>query len=520
MKNPVLLLLLIALLILCPLKYSLMAQEAILNSKHTLQLNKKPFYKAMIRINQMTGYNFSYNSDLVDENKLVSYTFSNHSLHEILDSLFNNDTNLAYDLVGQHIVIRKNDDPALPSSFSIKNNNAFYVQIQGKVVDEKSGTPLSYANVGLLNKGIGTISNHKGDFILKFHRNSLDDTLAISYMGYENALVPLKDVADKQVFPLKKKFHTIQEIIVRLYDAEKIVMDGLNRLPDNYHFDPLVATGFYRETIQKEQQYTSISEAVLQIYKPYQKAFRQPRISILKSRKSMDTGKKDSLTMKLKAGLEAVLLLDIIHERISFFDRNADQYYRYIISDISYFDGHNAYVISFSPKVETDIPLYSGKLFIDVQTLALVKAEFHLNRENLEKISDLLIIKKKWDIHVNPKAVKYFVDYRRIHNKYFLNQIRGELAFKVRKRNQLFGRDFKITIEMLTSKVDTSAVEKFQPKQLAKPHKVFIEQLKSFDQEFWGPYNYIRPVEPLEKVIQKLGSKIDVLEEFEQRPHF
>ena len=356
MKNPVLYLLTLALLSGCPIQSSLRAQDTLLNSRLTLQLNKAPFYKAMIRINQMTGYNFSYNSDLVDENKLVSCTFKNQSIIEILDSLFNNDTSLVYDLIGQHIVIHKKDDHAVPSSLFRKDSSGSYRQIRGKVVDAKSESPLSYANIGLLNKGIGTISNHHGEFILKIDRKSIDDTLAISYMGYENALIPLKEVSDEQVCSLKKKLYTIQEIIVRLNDAEKIVMQALKSVNRNYYFQPMVATGFYRETIQKEQQYTSVSEAVLQIYKPYRKAFQQPRISLLKSRKTTDTGKKDSLTMKLKAGLKAVLLLDIIHEKISFFDRDADQYYRYTISDISYFDGHNAYVINFLPKVETDIP--------------------------------------------------------------------------------------------------------------------------------------------------------------------
>ena len=88
-------------------------------------------------------------------------------------------------------------------------------------------------------------------------------------------------------------------------------------------------------------------------------------------------------------------------------------------------------VIEFSPDKEAEIPLYTGKLYLDAKTLALVSAEFHLNRENLKKVSESLIIKKKWNIHVRPREVSYFVNYRRIRNKYFLNQIRGELSFKV-----------------------------------------------------------------------------------------
>jgi hypothetical protein len=291
-----------------------------------------------------------------------------------------------------------------------------------------------------------------------------------------------------------------------------VIDRALNRIKQNYYFNPLTATGFYRETIRREGNYTSVSEAVIEMYKPYNKIFQSPKIKILKSRKSTDVSNRDSINLKLKAGLEAILLLDIIHEDISFFNSGYFQYYEFAVANISHFDGHNTYVIEFSPDKEAEIPLYTGKLYLDAKTLALVSAEFHLNRENLKKVSESLIIKKKWNIHVRPREVSYFVNYRRIRNKYFLNQIRGELSFKVRKQNQLFADDFDVSFEMVTSSVDTSRVKGFEQGTFAKPHKVFIEQIENYDPDFWGNYNYIKPDEPLEQVVRKLGSKIDVLE--------
>ena len=251
----------------------------------------------------------------------------------------------------------------------------------------------------------------------------------------------------------------------------------------------------------------------MDIYKPYNKFFQSPKIKILKSRKSTDVNRKDSITLKLKAGMEAVLLLDPIHENLSFFTRSAFDQYNFSVVNISHYDGHNTYVIEFSPARESEMTLYTGKLYIDVRTMALVRAEFHLDRENLDKIASSLIIKKKWDIHVNPQSVDYYVSYRRIRDKYFLSQIRGDLNFKVRRKNQLFADRFTVTFNMLASNVDTTNVSKFEPGDVFKPHQVFIEQITDYDPAFWGAYNYIKPEEPLEETVNRLGSKINMLQQ-------
>ena len=84
----------------------------------------------------------------------------------------------------------------------------------------------------------------------------------------------------------------------------------------------------------------------MDVYKPYNKLFQSPKIKMLKSRKSTDVNRKDSITIKLKAGMEAVMLLDPIHENLSFFTRSAFDQYNYNVVNISHYDGHNTYLLS------------------------------------------------------------------------------------------------------------------------------------------------------------------------------
>src|SRR6056297_3014302 len=106
MKNVNTILLLAALTVFSLNNKLVMAQENILEQKIRLEMDNEPLHKAFMHLNRITDYKFSYNSNLVDDDKLISISFQNTSLSDILDSLFR-DTTLAYDLVDQHIVIHK-----------------------------------------------------------------------------------------------------------------------------------------------------------------------------------------------------------------------------------------------------------------------------------------------------------------------------------------------------------------------------------------------------------------------------
>jgi len=156
--------------------------------------------------------------------------------------------------------------------------------------------------------------------------------------------------------------------------------------------------------------------------------------------------------------------------------------------------------------------LYHGKLFIDVNSLAIVAAEFSLDKSNLKKIASSLIIKKKWGLNVKPKEVKYFVSYKKSSmNKYYVNHIRGDLTFRVRKKEKFFGKNFQVSFEMATSNIKTNNVKPFSRQSVARAHKIFIEQIEGYDANFWEDYNIIKPDEPVKETLNNIKSKIQKL---------
>ncbi|MFP4621722.1 MAG: hypothetical protein ACLFM7_10450 [Bacteroidales bacterium] len=99
--------------VLCLTSLPVKAQEDILERKIHLEMEQQPLHKVLTDINQLTDYKFSYNTELVDENKLISFSYKNTPLKTILDSLFNDPT-LVYEVVGRHIVVHKNHKKSEP----------------------------------------------------------------------------------------------------------------------------------------------------------------------------------------------------------------------------------------------------------------------------------------------------------------------------------------------------------------------------------------------------------------------
>jgi hypothetical protein len=80
--------------------------------------------------------------------------------------------------------------------------------LKGIVVNAHTKAPIPYANVGILNKNIGTVTNDDGTFQLDVTKLSANDTIRVSYIGY-------------QTFDLvKSQKNTSNETQIRLFPKE------------------------------------------------------------------------------------------------------------------------------------------------------------------------------------------------------------------------------------------------------------------------------------------------------------
>ncbi len=93
--------------------------------------------------------------------------------------------------------------------------------IKGKIVTDDIQKPVANAAVYLSNTSVGTTTNDKGEFTLKFSLSGRFD-LIVSSLGYETYVqnIQSNNLPEKLIITLKNKINYLGNIEVRTYDKE------------------------------------------------------------------------------------------------------------------------------------------------------------------------------------------------------------------------------------------------------------------------------------------------------------
>jgi len=84
------------------------------------------------------------------------------------------------------------------------------------VVQQTNQQPITYVNIGIKNKNIGTVANENGEFSLSLKAENTQDTLTFSCVGFEEMNMPIQQIMQEKtaVFYLKEKVLALQEVVV------------------------------------------------------------------------------------------------------------------------------------------------------------------------------------------------------------------------------------------------------------------------------------------------------------------
>ena len=486
------------------------SQETILDSLFTFDAGQVKTITALEIITQETGFNFTYDSRLVDNEKIIGMTFTSVKLRVILESITKNDS-LDFSVIDKYIIFTRKEKPEpLPAvtTSGIKIN-----YISGNITDEETGEPLPYATIVLKNRGKGTVSNNNGEYGLRIGQEMFDDTLSVSYLGYINSEIPVAEAATGNMnILLKREFISIPGIIIKNQIPHEIIYRALRSIPDNYSKDPVYLNGFYREGVLKRRTLQNYSEAILKIYKSsYTGSLLGDQIKVLKSRKIENTSTKDTLTVRLKAGLRTCNDLDGVKKTFDFIDVESMPDYSYRMTDIVTYEEESAYAIDFEQKEGIDLPLYKGTVYINTVDYAILHAEFELNQAFLFKMKDSFIANSTRGFNTWPVSVKYSVSYRKLHDTYYLSHVRGDLLFASKKKRRLFNTQFTVFLELAVTDIIMNNVSRFDRDEIAPVHSVFSKVITDYDPLFWGNQDFLRPEDNL---LQELKNMNVNLQEF------
>ena len=396
---------------------------------------------------------------------------------------------------------------------SINNNDSSsFKYFKGTILDSKSKNELTFASITVSGSNISSISNSEGDFLIKIPIDRQDASLIISFLGYKDKVISIKDLKqEKNLLYLEPVNILLKDVVVNVMDANKLFSNVLNNRSINYGDSSIQLIGFYRESIKKRRNYVSVLESIVDIQKMPFSIGIQDQVNILKGRKNADYTKLDTVNFKLEGGLFSALFIDLIKDPSNIFSENVFELYNFHFEDITQINDKQVLIISFKQKasIEDPDPLYSGKLFIDAKSLAIISATFQLNVENRIKAGLIFTRKKPKGLVLYPTEVSYQVDYRQQNNKWIFSYSRGDITFKLNWNKWIFNTTYNTTFELVNTNWENQDNQAQINTQKLSPYVIMSDKIsKSADVDFWGEYNIIEPEKSIESAIIKIQRKM------------
>ncbi len=472
--------------------------QDILNTYIPLPPQELTVEQYLYHIENITGYHLAYSSAIVDNKRIALYP-DNLQLKDLLDTLFTSQ-NIHYIFRDKLLILSPQSDALVKSNL---------IKITGTVKNKKTSKGVPFATVHVPGSSIGTISNYEGAFELNLPADSIIDTLMVSCIGYSSDIILSQDflMGPVEVTLLPTKFQ-IEELIVRPEKPMDLILAALKRKQENYSEKPVLLTAFFRESSKQNDNYISISEAVIDIYKTSYSSEQSDLIKLKKGRRGKNTENSELINLIVEGGLYNNLQLDIMKYNVTFLDPEFFNNYEYsFLKQITY-NERQTYIIGFKFKNNLAIPGYNGKIYLDAKSLGLVRAEFDISEEGLQYASSLMVKKIPSQYRILLKQGKYVVEYRYYKGKWNLNHARSEIAFKVRKKrgkeNKGYACQFQSASEFVITGRTTEEFDRIKYREASKPSDILFEQITNTDPEFWGHETTILPEEPLIETIKKL----------------
>ncbi len=451
-------------------------------------------------IDKVSPYKLAYSSAIVENKRIAIYSDSIR-LTELLDTLFT-----THEL---HYIVRGNQLILSPQASSEDEKQ---VKLSGIVRNSRNHRPIPFANVFVPFESTGTITNSEGEFELVLSRDNLPDSIVFSCMGYTSgSIYPQEYLTNRIEAELHPYRFQIDELIVRPEDPVDLILAALEKKGENYSRKPVMLTAFFREASRQNDNYIGLSEALIDIYKTSYLSDENDLVRMKKGRRGTNIQESELVNLVVEGGLYNNMQLDVMKYGVSFLDPDYFIHYDYnLVKQLTY-NNRQTYIIEFTYKDDLDMPGFNGKLYLDAQSLAVVRVEFSISMESLKHAYAMLVKKVPQGFRIRPKYGNYEVEYRYYDGTWNLSHARSEISLRLhKKRNRKksgFSCYFTTSSEFVITGQTQGNIEKIKYRDASKPHDILYEQISDTDLEFWGNETVIMPEEPLLKTLEKFLSK-------------
>jgi len=482
----------------------------ILEQKIKLSGKKETVYKLLKEVSDKSGLLLIYDSQLIDNGKTASVRKGEYTIREAVYAITGN-RQIQINVSGRYILIsapKKIPDSHINRDVATENTDKYFT-FNGILYDQVTNDPIEYGSVGVVGSTMGTITNQDGEFRLALPDSLLQSAVRFSHIGYQSEDVPAFLLTGQYITQaLAPTLIPLQEIIVRVANPKDILGKTHEKRSENYPTKAVNMTVFYREGVKYKEKDISLIESVLQLYKTgIWDVIDNDQAELLKMRQIYDREHNDLLVVKVKSGIQSCFYLDLIKNLPDFLDERREQLYDYMYSNITTIDEQEVYIISFEQKSYIKEPLFRGELYINAEDYSLVQAVFEAHPDHVDKLTHTFIEKKDKRLDVTPHRVTYLVSYKQFNGIYYINHVRSDMHFKVRRKGHLFSFSLHAWFEMVNCMTETEKVTKIPRKERIHPRNVFGETKFEYDKDFWGSLNVIMQEDKLKESVLRMLEK-------------
>ena len=376
-------------------------------------------------------------------------------------------------------------------SFGQQNNT-----INGKVTDDQN-VPLLAVTIRLQKSGIGIISNQAGFFKLTLPQNLQQDTVLFSSIGYTSKKIAVNDLTTHKInfVQLASKTEILQEVIVKPIDPLTIIQAAINNIPTNYLNTPHITHGFYRMNTKKGNEHLSLSEAVFDIINYGYATSKGSDFNLIKNRYIKD--EKGMYDLYYGVSPDQLYEADIIKEISSsdLLNKNGLKNHRFRLLRTIQYNNADTYVIAFDQKDDVKESLYTGKLYIEAESLAIVAIDYGRSEKGIKyaKVGSgsMRALMKLLGVSIDINSEKTFVSYQKLNGKWLLSSVKNNTLLHCKSNKKFYDFPAKIQLDYVVTGIDTGNIQSFNTKDNLGKNKVIEFQNADVATDFWKDYNII-----------------------------
>jgi hypothetical protein len=405
---------------------------------------------------------------------------------------------------------------AAPLLFSQDNS-----VITGTILNYEDKEPLPFASIRLKNHPIGTISNENGEFDFYIPKSKRNDTLSISFIGFNGYEIPLSNIKDKLLIELSPGYNVLDEVILTEKDPLDYIKKALEKLSENYPQNDYQTLAYYRQKFIENGSVINEDEAVfktyytpardsadnqhqLLLYRPEEnpKQFQfmrewfeakqeKRRAKAIKKGEEFDEEEYDSDMNIDFGGPETVIDLDINNKRDSYLDPKHFNKYDYSFGDETSLNGERIITINFKARRSIDHKKDSGKILINTEDYAIVSIE-QTGKFNIPFIVRpiLFVIGLKIE---NP-TFNTVISYQKFKEKWYPQLFRWDAKIKLTKKHTFEANedsDINVGQVFFINEVDSLGAPIDEPKRFEADEDMGEQVFNDLNLE-WGALNVIK----------------------------